>query len=220
MFNRTILYFSSIPYETWLEHSRYTKLLADTELADTYKLREALFVVRERARNDMRAQRDCVDFTLRKRIYQTQRGRNELEWQLMKMREEMDKVVKEIQTLVDALQAKTDALKFCETRLENRTYRPGVELAQDESEMGLKDEVLQLRQTKKDLEDKINCAKSTYNALENQQVLIDRDLANKSQSLMTDIRCLDLRVRLKTESLSDTDRNINLVHMEDEIPPT
>ncbi|KAF2903482.1 hypothetical protein ILUMI_02716 [Ignelater luminosus] len=211
----------SIPYETWLEHSRYTKILADSELADTYKLREALFVVRERARNDMKAQRDCVDFTLRKRIYETQRARNELEWQLLKMREEMDKVVKEIQTLEDALLAKTDALKLCETRLETRTYRPGIELARDEPEMGLKDEVFQLRQTRQDLQDKINCAKATYNALENQQVLIDRDLANKSQSLMTDIRCLDLRVRLKTEApASDTDRNIQLVHMEDEIPPT
>lgn len=210
----------SIPYETWLEHSRYTKLLADSELTDTAKLREALFVVRERARNDMRAQRDCVDFTLRKRIYETQRARNELEWQLMKMREEMDKAIKEIDTLNEALMAKTDALKLCETRLENRSYRPGIELARDEAEAGLKDEVLQLRQTRKDLEDKIYCAKATYNALENQQVLIDRDLDNKSHSLMTDIRCLDLRARLKTESVSDTDRNVTLVHMEDEIPPT
>lgn len=112
-----------MPYETWLEHTRHTKLLADNELADTYKLREALFVVRERARNDMRAQRDCVDFTLRKRIYETQRARNELEWQLLKMREEMEKVIKEIKTLEDSLADKTDALKLCQTRLENRTYR-------------------------------------------------------------------------------------------------
>ncbi|KAF5305599.1 hypothetical protein FQR65_LT07679 [Abscondita terminalis] len=210
----------SIPYETWLEHTRYTKLLADSELADAGKLREALFVVRERARNDMIAQRDCVDFTLRKRIYETQRARNELEWQLLKMHEEMEKIVKEIATLNEALLAKTDALKLCETRLECRSYRPGFELARDEVEIGLKEEVMQLRQTRRDLEDKINCAKATYNALENQQVLLDQDLANKSQSLMTDIRCLDLRVRLKTESITDTDRNIALVHMEDEIPRT
>ncbi|KAK4876817.1 hypothetical protein RN001_009323 [Aquatica leii] len=210
----------SIPYETWLEHSRYVRLLADSELADAGKLREALFVVRERGRNDMRAQRDCVDFMLRKRIFETQRSRNELEWQLLKMRDEMNKMVKEIGTLNEALLAKTDALKLCQTRLENRSYRPGIELARDEAESGLKDEVLQLRQTRQDLEDKIYCAKSTYNALESQQILLDEDLASKSQSLMTDIRCLDLRARLKTESITDTDRNIALVHMEDEIPPT
>lgn len=50
---------------------------------------------------------------------------------------------------------------------------------------------------------------------------MDRDLANKSQSLMTDIRCLDLRIRLRTgAAASDTDRNIELTRMEKEIPPT
>ncbi|KAH1011294.1 tektin-2-like [Dendroctonus ponderosae] len=215
---------NSLPYESWLEHSRYVKLLADDELADTLRLREALFVVRERSKNDMLAQRDRVDFILRKRIYQTQKARNEIEWQQLKMREEMQKVAKEITTLENALQAKTDALKLAETRLENRSYRPGFELARDEAEQGLKDEVLQLRQTRQDLLDKINCAKTTYNALEDQQVLIDRELDNKNQSLMTDIRCLDLRARLKQGKFADpesqTDRNIQLTRMENEIPPT
>lgn len=97
-------------------------------------------------------------------------------------------------------------------------------MARDEAEQGLKDEVLQLRQTRKDLLDKINCAKTTYNALEDQQVIIDRELDNKNQSLMTDIRCLDLRARLKQGKFADpesqTDRNIQLTQMEHEIPPT
>ncbi|KAL1502329.1 hypothetical protein ABEB36_007485 [Hypothenemus hampei] len=215
---------NSLPYESWLEHSRYVKLLADDELADTQRMREGLFVVKERAKNDMLAQRDRVDFVLRKRIYQTQKARNEVEWQQLKMREEMKKVEKEIRTLEGALEAKTDALKLAETRLENRSYRPGFELARDEAEQGLKDEVVQLRQTKKDLQDKINCAKTTYNALEDQQVIIDREVGNKNQSLMTDIRCLDLRVRLRQGKYSgpesDTDRNIQLTQMEKEIPST
>lgn len=172
----------------------------------------------------MLAQRDRVDFTLRKRIYETQRSRNEIEWQRLKMREEMDKVLAEIEALNNALLAKTDALKLAETRLENRSYRPGIEKARDEAEQGLKDEVLQLRQTRQDLIDKINCAKSTYNALEDQMVLIDQDLQNKCQSLMTDIKCLDMRLRLRTGEFagpaSDTDRNLQLTRMEQEIPPT
>ncbi|KAK9737978.1 hypothetical protein QE152_g10253 [Popillia japonica] len=152
---------TSLPYETWLEHSKYTKLLADKELEDTLKLRESLFVIRERANNDMLAQRDCVDFTLRKRIYETQRARNELQWQQLKMREEMEKVEKEIKALEGALKDKDDARKLAESRLEHRTYRPGIELARDEAETGLKDEVMQLRQTQRDLQDKIYCSKAT-----------------------------------------------------------
>ncbi|GLV34019.1 uncharacterized protein CBL_11098 [Carabus blaptoides fortunei] len=211
---------NSVPYETWLEHSRYMKILADNELADTYKLREALFVCREKARNDMSAQRDSTDFTLRKRIYETQKSRNELQWQQLKMREEMDKLKKEIQTLEDSVQSKTDAQKLAETRLENRYMRTGPENCMDEPEIGLKNEVLQLRQTIQDIRDQINCAKTTYNALEEQQVRIDRDLDNKRHSLMTDVRCLDLRIRLRTDPASQTDRNIKLTRMEEEIPPT
>lgn len=68
-----------------MDHCRYSKLLADNEMSDTYNFREAMQVVRERARNDIKAQQDVTDFTLRKRIYQTQKARNELDWQKMKV---------------------------------------------------------------------------------------------------------------------------------------
>lgn len=71
----------------------------------------------------------------------------------------MDVTLKEIEKLEEALLAKVDAIKCAETRLESRTYRPGFELCRDEVELGLKDEVLQLRRTREDLIEKINCAK-------------------------------------------------------------
>ncbi|XP_046430599.1 tektin-2 isoform X2 [Neodiprion fabricii] len=212
----------TISYEAWKDHCRYSKLLADNEMSDTYNFREAMQVVRERARNDIRAQQDVSDFTLRKRIYQTQKARNELDWQKMKMQKEMDIMLKEIARLEDALLAKIDAIKCAETRLENRTYRPGFELCRDEGDLGLKDEVLQLRQTREDLINKINCAKATYNGLESLLIRIDKNLDDKQHSLMTDIMCLDMRARLKTGDRAplpnETDRNIVLTRMEQEIP--
>lgn len=75
------------------------------------------------------------------------------------MREEMSKLVEEIQALENSFQDKIDAQKLCETRLENRYQRSGAENAKDEVEVGLKDEVLQLRQMIRELDDKLNCAK-------------------------------------------------------------
>lgn len=77
--------YSSISYEAWLEHCRYTKTFADNELSDLFSFRETMNVMRERARNDIKAQQDVTDFSLRKRIYQTQKARNELEWQKLKV---------------------------------------------------------------------------------------------------------------------------------------
>lgn len=61
------------------------KLLADNELEDTYAMRESLFVCREKARNILRAQQERTEHTIRKRIFETQRARNELEWQMLKV---------------------------------------------------------------------------------------------------------------------------------------
>nr|CAD7440594.1 unnamed protein product [Timema bartmani] len=137
----------------------------------------------------------------------------------------MSKLMKETEDLQKALDNKTDALKLAETRLENRMFRPGPELVEDEGQISLKDEVLHLRQTRQDLADKIASAKGTYNTLENLLVCLDADLANKEHALMTDLRCVDVRKKLKggaaqASPATQTDRNIQLTRMEEEIPPS
>ena len=42
--------------------------------------------MRERAKNDIAAQQDFTNFMIRKRINQTQKARNELDWQKLEVR--------------------------------------------------------------------------------------------------------------------------------------
>ncbi|KAH8248060.1 hypothetical protein KR038_005712 [Drosophila bunnanda] len=216
---------NSCSYEAWLENVKNMKLLAENELADTYAIREALFVCREKARNMLQSQQDRAEHTIRKRIFETQRARNELEWQQLKMKEEMEKAVCEIRISEQALRDKTDALKLAETRLENRAQRSGMELCMDQAHDMLCLEVEKLREIRRRLMAKIDESKSNFNLLEEHGKRIDTDLENKQHSLMTDIRALDLRMRLrggefgsKVISGSQTDRNITLTRMENEIP--
>ncbi|XP_058124123.1 tektin-B1 [Anopheles ziemanni] len=214
----------SCTYGNWLEYCEELVALAENALSDSFSIRESLFATREKARNILRAQQDRTAHTLRKRIFETQRARNELEYQLGKMKEEMDKCLREIETLERAYDDKTEALKVVETRLENRAQRSGMELCIDESYHGLCDEVQKLRDTIKILREKIDATKTTYNMLRDHANKIDQDLQNKQHSLMTDIRALDLRGRLKTGEFgglpTQTDRNIHLSRVEDEIPKT
>lgn len=78
-------YCRMITYDQWLEKCESTKQMAITELQDTLRLRESLFVAAGRARNALRAQTDVTNYMLRRRIYDTQRARNELDWQKMKL---------------------------------------------------------------------------------------------------------------------------------------
>ena len=50
-------------------------------------------------------------------------------------------------------------MKLAHTRLENRTYRPGMELVRDELQYGLVDEVKQIEESQKILHEKLKQAK-------------------------------------------------------------
>ncbi|XP_011866442.1 PREDICTED: tektin-2 [Vollenhovia emeryi] len=213
---------SPITYEVWLDRCRCSKLSAENELSGCYTFREDTRVMREHARNDIKAQQDATDYTLRKRIYQTQKARNEMEWQKLKVQKEMEMLGSEISQLEGTLTSKTDAVKCVETRLENRVHRPGSELCKDEVELGLKNEALQLKRTEENLIKMIEHAKASYNSLESLLIRIDKNLEDKQHSLNTDVMCLDIRAPLKTGDRSrlpnETDRNIVLTRMEKEIP--
>lgn len=60
-------------------------MLTENALSDSFSIRESLFATREKARNILRAQQDRTAHTLRKRIFETQRARNELEYQHSKV---------------------------------------------------------------------------------------------------------------------------------------
>lgn len=45
-----------------------------------------MFSLREKSRNDLQSQHDSTDYALRHRIYETQREKNELQWQHQKVR--------------------------------------------------------------------------------------------------------------------------------------
>ncbi|XP_034477699.1 tektin-B1-like [Drosophila innubila] len=209
-------------YGGWLENVKNIKQMAENELADTSAIREALFVCREKARSILKAQQEQTEYTLRKRIFETQRAHNELEWQKTKMKEEMEKAICAMRILDADLQEKAADLKLAESRLENRALRRGRELCLDYAHFTLCQEVDKLRGIRQCLIDKIDESKANFNLLTSHAQKIDVDLENKRQSLMADTRALELRQRLQDEEFgiklynpsAQTDRNIELTHME------
>jgi len=78
---------------------------------------------------------------------------------LFQTEEEIAEVEEEIRRLQDAIRGKINPMKLAQTRLENRTYRPNVELCRDNVQYGLTDEVKQIDVTKRSLEDKLKQAR-------------------------------------------------------------
>ena len=65
----------------------------------------------------------------------------------------------DIDNLERAIREKDPVMKLAQTRLENRTYRPGVELLRDEVPYGLVDEVKQIEASQRALQEKCKQAK-------------------------------------------------------------
>lgn len=81
----SIFSYSCCTYDGWLEHSKQILQIAETEMENSCRMRESLFVARERTKNSLECQQETTEHTLRKRIFDTQRTRNELEWQIIKV---------------------------------------------------------------------------------------------------------------------------------------
>lgn len=76
---------SSCTYDGWLEHTEQMQTIANNEMESSCLMRESLFVAREKIKNSLKSQQEISEYTLRKRIFDTQRIRNEFEWNIIKV---------------------------------------------------------------------------------------------------------------------------------------
>ncbi|XP_031616458.1 tektin-2 [Contarinia nasturtii] len=206
-------------YDGWLEHTKQIKHIAENEMESSCRMRESLFVAREKTKNSLENQQELTEHTLRKRIFDTQRARNEFEWQIIKNKNEMKILLNEIEQIESALESNAKATKLAETRLENRCQRPGMELCMDGVYNGLCDEIKQLQFAQHQLNEKLSISKASYNQLELNLKQLDADLKKKQHTLDTDIRALDLRQRLKmdaSEDITTENRQMTLTNLQQE----
>ncbi|EDV98355.1 tektin-4 [Drosophila grimshawi] len=215
-------------YEEWLAKTKNLKQLAENELADTAALRESLFVCREKARSMLKAQQERTEYSIRKRIFETQRAHNELEWLSDKLQTEIENAEHEIRTLEKTLDGTVGSLKLAETRLENRFERCSAEQCLDYVHDMLSHEVDKICDIRRCLQAKIADAKANFNLITEHVARIRVDLEKKHHALMTDKRTLELRQRLKDDETgvkvcnpcAQTDRNIVITNAEYLIPKT
>jgi len=182
--------------ETWYTFSENNKMVAEQVMAESQRLREAIFHSIEQTSNDLRVQQDATNFDFRKRHYEMKRAKEELEYQMKATRNEINDQEQNIADMEAAIRAKENPLKLAETRLENRTFRPHVELCRDDPQDGLTMEVQALKDTIHQLNVKLDHSRETLTELEAHLHKLEEDHKNKQLALALDTRCMDTRKRL------------------------
>lgn len=198
----------SVTPQTWEDFSRYNKQRADAEMRSSQRLREAIHSTINQTDNDLEAQRQATEFALRKRIHEMERAKDEDEWQKQNTEEEIAKQEQNIRDLEKAIKDKENPLKLAMTRLENRTYRPNVELCRDNAQYGLVGEVNDIQDSIKALQKKLQDAHNNRDALEKQLYRINQDLTLKKNSLDLDNKCMYTRDKLTTGPVTATTKNL------------
>ncbi|KAM6958863.1 tektin-2 [Aplochiton taeniatus] len=186
---------SSTTPQQWEQFSLHNVTRAREEIQMSLQLREDMSLTRAQLRNELEAQRQATEFAIRKRTHNLERAHKELNWQLQNTEDEIMDMERDIRMLDEDIRAKTAPLKLAQTRLGNRTKRPGVDLCRDEVQYGLVEETKQIEATILALRQKLSQAKHSLQALMLHKARMAEDLSRKQEVISLEQRSMEARGR-------------------------
>ncbi|KAH8873231.1 Tektin-2 [Schistosoma japonicum] len=197
--------------QQWEEFTRYNWQRAQAEIYSGQRLREAIYQTICQVSNDLEAQTQATEFALRQRKHDFEQALDELNWQKKQIEDEMAEMENDLDQLEKAIHSLIPMGKLAQTRLERRTYRPGVELCRDSAQYGLTDEVKQIEVTNEALLEKQRQARHALDALHKQLNRINDDITLKEQSLQIENDCLNLRHQRMNHKQPEKDFDPNII---------
>ncbi|XP_051926695.1 tektin-3 isoform X2 [Hippocampus zosterae] len=158
------------------------------------KLRDEIEALLNGTSSEMWSQFNNVNVSFTSRVAQTADARNSLQAHLAKTQQEIFQTEMLIESLKKALRDKDNPLKVAQTRLEERTRRPNVELCRDNPHHRLVEEIREIEDTIRKLQERLLDAESSLQSLLRTKVTLEHDLSIKANSLFLDQeKCMSIR---------------------------
>ncbi|KAL2078685.1 hypothetical protein ACEWY4_026370 [Coilia grayii] len=183
----------SLP-DTWSKFTDDNILHSQSQRASSHKLRDDIEVLLNTTSNEMWKQFNSVNVAFTSRISETADAKNSLQTHLAKTLQEIFQTEMLIESLKRAIKDKESPLKVAQTRLEERTRRPNVELCRDYPYHRLVGEVREIEDTMLCLRERLMEAEGTLQTLVKAKVALEHDLSIKANSLFLDQeKCMSMR---------------------------
>ncbi|CAJ0926700.1 unnamed protein product [Ranitomeya imitator] len=202
----------SVP-DTWAKFSDDNILRSQSERVASAKLREDVESLLNATSNEMWNQFNLVNVSFTNRISDTADAKNKLQSHLAKTLQEIFQTEMTIDAIKKAIKDKMAPLKVAQTRLDERTRRPNVELCRDIAQLRLVQEVHEIDDTIQVLQQRLREAEDTLQMLVHTKANLEHDLSIKANSLFIDQeKCMGMRKsfpstpRLYKEKLMNEDR--------------
>ncbi|CAB1338359.1 unnamed protein product [Coregonus sp. 'balchen'] len=175
----------SLP-NSWSKFTDDNILHSQSERAASHKLRDEIEILLNATSNEMWKHFNTVNVAFTNRMSETADAKNSLQTHLAKTLQEIFQTEMLIESLKKALRDKECPLKVAQTRLDERTRRPNVELCRDNPHHRLVGEVREIEDTIHKLRERLMEAENTLQKLVKTKAALEHDLSIKANSLFLD----------------------------------
>ncbi|XP_048346540.1 tektin-3 [Sphaerodactylus townsendi] len=183
----------SVP-ESWAKFTDDNILRSQSERAASSKLRDDIETLLVVTANEMWNQFNKANVAFTNRISETADAKNKIQTHLAKTLQEIFQTEMTIEAIQKSIRDKGCSLKVAQTRLDERTRRPNVELCRDSAQLRLVNEVYEIDDTVQSLQQRLRDAEDTLQALVHTKANLEHELAVKANSLFIDQeKCMGMR---------------------------
>nr|XP_004663165.1 tektin-3 [Jaculus jaculus] len=183
----------SVP-ESWAKFTDDNLLCSQSERAASAKLRDDIENLLVVTANEMWNQFNKVNLALTNRVAETADTKNKIYVHLSKTLQEIFQTETTIESIKKAIKEKSAFLKVAQTRLDERTRRPNIELCRDMAQLRLVNEVYEVDDAIQILQQRLRDAEDSLQSLVHTKALLEHDLAVKANTLYIDQeKCMSMR---------------------------
>ncbi|KAM4673798.1 tektin-3 [Amazona ochrocephala] len=180
--------------ETWAKFTDTNIFCSQNDWAASAKLRDNIETLLAVTAEEMWSQFNTVNVAFTNRISETADAKSKIQSHLAKTLQEIFQLEMSIAAIRKAIQDKGPPLKVAQTRLDERTRRPNMELCQDPPQLCLVNEVYELDEAIQNLHQRLRDAEDTLQTLVRAKSALEHDLAVKANSLFIDQeKCMGMR---------------------------
>ncbi|NXP66805.1 TEKT3 protein, partial [Chloropsis cyanopogon] len=183
----------SVP-ETWAMYTDNNIFRSQSARATSAKLRASTESLLMGTADEMWRQFSKVNEAFTSRITETANAKSKIQTHLAKTRQEIFQLETKIQVIQKTIRDKEVQLKVAQTRLDERTRRPNVELCRDAAQIRLVQEVNEINETLRNLHQCLRASQDMLQMLVRSKGVLEHDLVVKNNSLFIDQeRCMGMR---------------------------
>ncbi|NXL91152.1 TEKT3 protein, partial [Alectura lathami] len=183
----------SVP-DSWAKFTDNNILCSQSKRAASAKLRSEIENVLGVTAKEMWNQFNAVNVAFTNRIAETADAKSRIQTHLAKTLQEIFQIEMSIEELRKAIREKAPPFKVAQTRLDERTRRPNIELCRDRVQLRLVNEVHELDETIQSLQQRLKDTEDTLQTLVRAKAVLQHDLAVKANSFFIDQeKCMGMR---------------------------